>query len=598
MTLKDLISSPLEAGQSVLDAHRLPSHLDAALEYTARRLARKALSIDLVVIRRAYQLPHAVTSATVADAGAPSLSLPPRSLPLSSSKSSVPSVSTSASSPPSTSVDASALGLPANLVQRSREQNQVLFATTATSALSSTPSLVLRSLDHLYTFKAALCSYAQSGDQYRLEDAVDELRRYILAQSHHGAQQRRRHQLLPKRELLRQYPTLTSFSEAHLADINRMYSRAYGGPEHECGIEADGLSSSPLAVTTTHAQLTAKPKLPQLALDTTCAAASSAADADEEQTTPTAASAEASVEKTTTPDSLAWTSFLNISPTDSPLLLPLLGTTAERRNRFPRKMEGDEEKGAEREKLVDDDSISDVHSETSTTASSPPSLSSSLLSILSAEDDMPTIAVRRPKELSVVIEDSELPILGAVKSSVPEICVTNTLPVTILRPTSTRPLITPPAKAPSLPRALLPVLTLQTTFNSKPTAAAIAVVDSDGETSIARADKEEEEEEEEEQLTARPVSCVNKSGGSIFFGAASIGEMLQDAGSSADARSPDTIEPFRLPRLSRASILLSPVVAGAPQPPKTYEDISPITRSEWGFLIGDQTARQVTVTTF
>ncbi len=70
MPLKHLISSPLEAGQSVLDAHRLPSHLDAPLEYTARRLARKALSIDLVVVRRDYQLPH-VTSTAPAEGPVP-----------------------------------------------------------------------------------------------------------------------------------------------------------------------------------------------------------------------------------------------------------------------------------------------------------------------------------------------------------------------------------------------------------------------------------------------------------------------------------------------------------------------------------------------
>lgn len=491
------------------------------------------------------------------------------------------------------SVDASALGLPANLVQRSREQNQVLFATTATSALSSSPSLVLRSLDHLYTFKAALCSYAQTGDHYRLEDAVDELRRYILAQAHHGGQQRRRHHLLSKRELLRQYPTLSGFSETHLADVNRMYRRAYGGPELECGIETDGLSSSPPVVLGTASAsvvdaLSTAGKLPQLALDTSCAVSTGGADGDEEQDTPTAASAEKTI-----PESLAWTSFLNISPSDSPLLLPLLGATTERRNRFRRKMEEEEEK--EEDKFGEDeyDNVSDVLSETSTAASSLPSLSSSLLSVLSDDEDLPTI--RRPKELSVVVEDSESPVLGVVKSSVPKFCASETSSVVILRPTSTRPFATSPAKAPSSPHKLLPVLTLQTSFTSKPAKTTISIANSD-----QKEDKNEREEEEEEQLTARPVSCVRKNGGgSIFFGAASIGEMLQDAGGSTALLSPEeSTEPFRLPRLSHTSILLSPVVAGAPLPPKNYDDISPITRSEWGFLMGDQTGRQVTVTTF
>ncbi|KAI1464644.1 uncharacterized protein F4812DRAFT_149165 [Daldinia caldariorum] len=54
---KQRISSPLEAGPSILDAYNLPSHLNEALEYTSKRLARKALHITLVVVRKEYQLP-------------------------------------------------------------------------------------------------------------------------------------------------------------------------------------------------------------------------------------------------------------------------------------------------------------------------------------------------------------------------------------------------------------------------------------------------------------------------------------------------------------------------------------------------------------
>ena len=431
---------------------------------------------------------------------------------------------------------------------------------------------------------------------------------------------RRRSQVLPKRELLRQYPTLCSFSETHLSDVSRMYSRAYGGPEHECGIEADGLSSSPpiarAAVTVTSpaplSRVSARANPPQLSLETSCAAASCAAanggaDGDEEeQTTPTAASARDEA-TTNAPDSLAWTSFLNISPSDSPLLLPLLGATAKRRNRFRRTKEQDNGQADGDRFGEDDDGISDVLSETSTTVSSLPSLpslSSSLLSVLSEEDDdddsapANTVRGRTKEELNAAVT--------AADDSTPS-------PVNVVQPTWIRPMAMSPAKLSASPRALLPVLTLQTTFSSKkPATATIAIVDSDGEETTsaaaeaaakadAKADGKEDGEEEEEQLTARPVSSVRKNGGSIFFGTASIGEMLQqDAAGGADARSPaDTLqEPLRLPRLSRASILLSPVVAGAPQPPKSYEDISPITRSEWGFLMGDQTARQVTVTTF
>ena len=54
---KDRISSPLEAGPSILDVQNLPPHLNEALEYASRRLTRKALHVTLVVVRRDYQLP-------------------------------------------------------------------------------------------------------------------------------------------------------------------------------------------------------------------------------------------------------------------------------------------------------------------------------------------------------------------------------------------------------------------------------------------------------------------------------------------------------------------------------------------------------------
>ncbi|KAI1854860.1 hypothetical protein JX265_002499 [Neoarthrinium moseri] len=63
--LKQRISSPLEAGTSILDSQNLPPHLTQALEYASKRLSRKALHITLVVIRKEYQIPSStVPSAT------------------------------------------------------------------------------------------------------------------------------------------------------------------------------------------------------------------------------------------------------------------------------------------------------------------------------------------------------------------------------------------------------------------------------------------------------------------------------------------------------------------------------------------------------
>ncbi|KAI1365183.1 hypothetical protein F5Y08DRAFT_188696 [Xylaria arbuscula] len=56
---KQRISSPLEAGRSILDAHNLPPQLTNTLEYTSKRLARKNLHITLIVVKNEYQLPTA-----------------------------------------------------------------------------------------------------------------------------------------------------------------------------------------------------------------------------------------------------------------------------------------------------------------------------------------------------------------------------------------------------------------------------------------------------------------------------------------------------------------------------------------------------------
>ncbi|KAI3337477.1 hypothetical protein HD806DRAFT_41652 [Xylariaceae sp. AK1471] len=61
---KQRISSPLEAGRSILDAHNLPPQLTGALEYASKRLARKGLHITLIVVKNEYQLPNAPPCAT------------------------------------------------------------------------------------------------------------------------------------------------------------------------------------------------------------------------------------------------------------------------------------------------------------------------------------------------------------------------------------------------------------------------------------------------------------------------------------------------------------------------------------------------------
>ncbi|KAJ6444691.1 DEAD helicases superfamily protein (Aquarius) [Purpureocillium lavendulum] len=329
MALKEHISSPLEAGISVLDAHHLPPHVVPALEHAAGRLARRALHLTLVVVRRDYQLPAAALSygspgltspvtpltppsarggsvssrfaltsisagfkglvrsrsrADLADAAqhhghghkhsasamsspgldafhwplrarwplsptTPLLTSPPPMTPCTLTSSATttsdgleaqrfelclmhaPDLSpraqkelhsalskankrfpTSRGPCLSPALSPAAHGLPSSLFNASLLQNEVLF---------SAEGLTLVALDHLYSVKAALASYSNTHSPLRLEDAVDELRRFVLAG--HGAK-------IAKADLLRSYDWLR-VSGAALADLDAMYRRAYGGPE-------------------------------------------------------------------------------------------------------------------------------------------------------------------------------------------------------------------------------------------------------------------------------------------------------------------------------------------------------------------------------
>ncbi|KAJ4151009.1 hypothetical protein LMH87_011730 [Akanthomyces muscarius] len=342
MSLKDKISSPLEAGPSLLDAHHIPPQLGPALEYTSARLARKSLHLTLVVARRDYQLPpspvlcspslgsyspaspssssmsrftrhlhlprwgrhQTILSPTSATSSMPtsprsaisspsytpmSLEFPqsqqqcgplsprspmwpltpmtPLSPPPMTPSTGLSSIPTEGSSygfpmtpqhgvrlihhgnlPPKAektlqsalakagrkaggaathiapALSASACGFNKDLFNNSIAQNDVLF---------SSDGLSLISFDRLYSLKAALSSYSKTGSPLRLEDAVDELRRYVLASG----------EKVSKMHLLRSYDWL-NVSHSALADLDRMYRRAYGGVEMQGGI--DGMYFAPV----------------------------------------------------------------------------------------------------------------------------------------------------------------------------------------------------------------------------------------------------------------------------------------------------------------------------------------------------------------
>ncbi|KAJ2899015.1 hypothetical protein MKZ38_003529 [Zalerion maritima] len=365
-SLKDRISSPLEAGQSIHDAHHLPQPVAQALEYVSKRLARKAHHVTLAVVRKDYQLPAAASipppspapsspptspgmmpspsrlaftkpasklrslvrstnhpvlnktggsrspgprrsatgSPSYPDTTSPRLRWPmspgsptslrshpstpgtpgtlpstprsifssvpptPRSPPFMNPLMAHPPTPRTPATPstmpptpgaPARSSDLNSIilvyamtpdgkadrvvrqsiekaekkfgistscaplpshNLPADLLRRSILQNEVLF---------SSEGVTLLSLDRLYTFKAAVATYTKTSSTFRLEDAVDELRRLVLESRRRGnsviggADENGR---VNRSFLMRSYDFLGVTTKA-LRDVERAYARVY-----------------------------------------------------------------------------------------------------------------------------------------------------------------------------------------------------------------------------------------------------------------------------------------------------------------------------------------------------------------------------------
>ncbi|KAK5989054.1 hypothetical protein PT974_10552 [Cladobotryum mycophilum] len=314
MALKEKISSPLEAGPSILDAHHLPPHLTSALEYTSSRLAKKSLHLTLVVVRRDYQLPAilpshvspglyspmtpgsppvtggSVGSSRLAFASSPVIAFkklvrsasqrvskrsnetprgglvspgyPPTSAlesprlrwPLSpttplSPPPMTPSTTTSITTtetngpptPNSSSLRffyASDMSPTAEKVMKSTISkagikyglgSAWLAPFASTSARELTNQLFQNSVvqnEILFSSDECPLELQQNKLPLRLEDAVDELRRFILASN--GAK-------ISRSDLFRSYDWLSVSSHA-ITELDLMYRRAYGGPERFGGI--------------------------------------------------------------------------------------------------------------------------------------------------------------------------------------------------------------------------------------------------------------------------------------------------------------------------------------------------------------------------
>ncbi|KAK4196644.1 hypothetical protein QBC40DRAFT_6502 [Triangularia verruculosa] len=338
--LRNRISSPLEAGPSIADGLHLPVYVNEALDYASKRLAKKGANITLLVVRRDYQLPTSTIAASPTftpgsqvintallrplippvsrlealkqfvklsntssegsvrerivhthfdrfSDGTVSPAFSEASATSSSTYSSVDSTFSStnsnrfrwpgspsqygSSSVPMTPatpftvmsdnstnpssatqqtgmkfihahplspkdertlsqtiektakkfklgsewlsqpVSASSLSLPPDLIRLSLSQNQTLFSSS---------HLNLLSLDSLYTFRTAFQAYTRTRSSYRLEDAVDELRRLYLSNGRRS---------LTKSVLLNSYRWLDPICDHSLGQVCRMYERAYGG---------------------------------------------------------------------------------------------------------------------------------------------------------------------------------------------------------------------------------------------------------------------------------------------------------------------------------------------------------------------------------
>ncbi|KAK4106517.1 hypothetical protein N658DRAFT_415039 [Parathielavia hyrcaniae] len=659
-----IISSPLEAGPSVAEGHHLPSHVNDALEYASKRLARKAAHITLLVVRRDYQLPTSpIASPTFTSASPPvsaaSTAFPPPTSRIEALKqlvrlnsagegqtrertvhahldharngtaspafseistfsaSTVSSVSTASStfshrlrwpgSPPPAAygsvpvtpatpftvassvsgrdgasavprlgpqpstqfgiklvyahplspreekalsqalekaakkfklgpswlpqaVSPSRLGLPVDLVLKSTAQHESLFASE---------HLTLLSLDHLYTFRTALQAYARTKAFCRLEDAVDELRRLFLANGRRA---------MHKSALLAAYRWLEPINDAALADVCCMYGRAYGGIEKESGVEndVDPVPAWPLAegdrdsrdMEQALAKRSARP-LP----------GSRGAEPDKE------------------PDSRAETPILDLTDAlDKEILLASADLSLDDDQS---ELDAVEEwyREVQNQNQSDAPAASEVHPLRSHPAAG---AATAAVVVIPPEPTSPP----PPPPTTATWKDrpwrqTEEPSLEEMRRTTPKL-------------------------RPAPPRRAVP-LKLQTTF-TKPTAVGSGKTESvakllQQQPETATTEPRQEDEEEEEQLTARPRSAI-KSFASVRWSATvtttnnsngiSIDEIVRGGG-----RPPhhgDHGENHMGGRRHLQPQLLPEERIG-PMTPNGYDDISPITRGEWGLLM-------------
>ncbi|KAJ4424326.1 hypothetical protein N0V82_001026 [Gnomoniopsis sp. IMI 355080] len=417
--------------------------------------------------------------------------------------------------------------MPSLVLHSSILQNEVLH---------SSDGMTLLSLDHLYTFKTALSHYAatrsEPSSHFRLEDAVDELRRYVLSST---AGRRR----LLKSTLVQAYDWLGPVNDAALAAVTEMYSRAYGA-ETDMGVEDDLV------------ELTSRGSATGTSLDV--ASQGQTADA----------------------------SIITASSTPSPSRTPPSPTLIQDSlvgNCSPRKYES----------TVNDSATSCATPDVRTPENGPSDALEKQAMDAEADSSRERTPVPTNKtcltpaasKVSQQIIPQVLPGLPpspqqtptpkiASRPSAPSLKLQTSFP-TVHRPTPKRKKTPVPSrrqscnkKLPALPTSIF----LSTHAPSSPTDKDIRielVSPEDSDTESLRTDFEDAD------LTAR--SPVKTPGGSLWLG---IDDILSGGGYLDRRRSSDMF--LQTPAGEKLG----------PMTPNVYEDISPVTRGEWGFLmVGD-----------
>ncbi|KAH6850162.1 hypothetical protein B0I37DRAFT_413580 [Chaetomium sp. MPI-CAGE-AT-0009] len=656
--IRGRISSPLEAGPSIVDGHHLPPHVNEALEYASKRLGRKAAHITLLVVRRDYQLPTSpISSPTftpsprlVSAGSTPSRSTFPTSRiealkqlvrPNNSgegqirerivhvhldqlrngtaspafSEASAFSASTTSSASTSDStfsrrmrwpgtptaygsvpvtpatpftvmsslsgaegnsvgsrfgaqnstqfglkliyahplspreekaltqalekaakkfkldprwlpqaVSPSTLGLPADLILKSTAQNKALFTSER---------LTLLSLDHLYTFRTALQAYARTKATSRLEDAVDELRRLFLANGRRA---------LRKSALLAAYRWLDPLNDAALADVCRMYERAYGGIERESGVEndVDPAPGWPLSESKRDTRVGEQPMAKRTGVP--------APSSRHPETTPPPQHREPEVQTRIVDLANALDKEILISSAD---LLPEDQSELDEIEAWYREIQQQND--------MPTSTTIEIHPVRSHPAAEPTPVVEILPPPSSPPPPPPTSATYRNRPW----HQPEEPTLSEMLRTTPK-----------LRPA-------PPGRSLALK--------LQTTFDKpaqgggKKQQQKLGATKQQAQATTERpigAVQEGDEDEEEEELTARPHSAIKlfanarwTAGNGGTNGGMSIDEMLLHGGTAGDGS--DRGSHLQPPGDERVG----------PMTPNGYDDISPITRGEWGFLM-------------